>query len=156
MDTETHELIAGYALDALDDVDRLAVEELLATSEEAREELRSFAEVAAALAVGATATEPTQGLRDRIIESARAERQVVVPFARGLRRCWLRRPRLQRRSLSLSASGDSRSHTISITRARLSINSRASVGFSPTQLPAPWACRATRDGSSWRVEAEQC
>ncbi len=81
MDTETHELIAGYALDALDDVDRLAVEELLATSEEAREELRSFAEVAAALAAGATAAEPTPGLRDRIIESARAERQVVVPFA---------------------------------------------------------------------------
>lgn len=81
MDTETHELIAGYALDALDDVDRRAVEELLANSEEAREELRSFAEVAAALAVGATSAEPTEGLRDRIVESARAERQVVVPLA---------------------------------------------------------------------------
>ena len=39
MDTETHELIAGYALDALDPADQARAKELLATSEEAREEL---------------------------------------------------------------------------------------------------------------------
>ena len=38
MDAEAHELIAGYALDALDEADRARAKELLATSEEAREE----------------------------------------------------------------------------------------------------------------------
>ncbi len=89
MDTETHELIAAYALDALDDADRVIVEELLISSEEAREELRSFSEVAAAIAVGATGPEPRAELRDRIIESARAERQVVVPLARPASRARL-------------------------------------------------------------------
>ena len=50
MDAETHELIAGYALDALDEGDRARAKELLASSEEAREELRSLTEVAAAMA----------------------------------------------------------------------------------------------------------
>ena len=48
MDAEAHELIAGYALDALDEADRARAKELLATSEEAREELRAFTDVAAA------------------------------------------------------------------------------------------------------------
>ena len=86
MDTETHELIAGYALGALDDADRARAEELLASSAEAREELRSFAEVTAALAVGATGPAPSAGLRDRILEGARAEPQVVVPLAPPVRR----------------------------------------------------------------------
>ncbi len=42
MDAETHELIAGYALDALDAADRARAEELFERSEEAREELRSY------------------------------------------------------------------------------------------------------------------
>ena len=53
MDAESHELIAGYALDALDDADRARAKELLATSEEAREELRSLTEVAVAMATAA-------------------------------------------------------------------------------------------------------
>ena len=61
-------------------------EELLATSEEAREELRSYDEVAAALAVGATGPAPSPALRDRIVEGAREERQVVVPLASPARR----------------------------------------------------------------------
>jgi Anti-sigma-K factor rskA len=132
MEIETHELIAGYALDALDDVDRLAVEELLATSEEAREELRSFAEVAAALAVGATGADPTQGLRDRIIESARAERQVVVPFAPRAGRVRLA-PMLVATTaiaatiaLALGIWGLSLSHDLNDTRAAL--DQQQSVG----------------------------
>ena len=78
MDAEAHELIAGYALDALDEADRARAKELLATSEEAREELRSYADVPTALAVAATGPAPSADLRDRILAAARAERQTVV------------------------------------------------------------------------------
>ena len=53
MDAESHELIAAYALDALDPDDRARAKELLASSEEAREELRAFSEVATAMATAA-------------------------------------------------------------------------------------------------------
>jgi anti-sigma-K factor RskA len=78
MDAESHELIAGYALDALDDVDLARAKELLATSEEAREELRSLTEVAAAMATAAAGPAPRPELRNRILEAARAEPQTVV------------------------------------------------------------------------------
>ncbi len=82
MDTEAHELIAAYALDALDRDDRDRVEALLDSSAEAREELRSFAEVSAALAVGVIGPAPSLQLRDRILADARAEPPNVVPFER--------------------------------------------------------------------------
>lgn len=78
MDTETHELIAGYALDALDPGDRARAKELFATSEEAREELRALTEVAATMATAATGPAPRPELRERILASARAEPQNVV------------------------------------------------------------------------------
>ena len=79
MDAESHELIAGYALDALDDADRARAKELLATSEEAREELRSLTEVAVAMATAA-AGPLRDPLRDSILVAARAEPQTVVPL----------------------------------------------------------------------------
>ena len=78
MDAETHELIAGYALDALDASDRARAKELLASSEEAREELRSLTEVAATMATAVAGAEPAPELRDRILEAARSEPQNVV------------------------------------------------------------------------------
>jgi anti-sigma-K factor RskA len=78
MDAEAHELIAGYALDALDEADRARAKELLATSEEAREELRAFTDVAAAMAMAAVGPAPRSELRDRIVAAARAEPQNVV------------------------------------------------------------------------------
>src|SRR4029079_703574 len=45
VDAETHELIAGYALDALDEGDRARAKELLASFEEARQELRPLTHV---------------------------------------------------------------------------------------------------------------
>ena len=80
MDTETHELITGYALDALDAGDRARAEELLARSEEARDELRSFGEVVTALAVGVSGPAPRPELRERILSAARAEPSNVVPL----------------------------------------------------------------------------
>lgn len=80
MDTEAHELIAAYALDALDEDDRARAEALLASSEEAREELLAFSEVSAALAVGVVGPAPPPELRERILAGARAEPQNVLPF----------------------------------------------------------------------------
>jgi anti-sigma-K factor RskA len=86
MDAQTHELIAGYALDALDESERVEVERLLATSEEARAELRSLSQVTAALAVGVVGPEPPADLRERIVSAARSEGRVVVPFERPARK----------------------------------------------------------------------
>lgn len=81
MDAETHELIAGYALDALDEADRARAKALLDSSEEAREELRSLTEVTAAMATATVGPVPAPGLRDRILEAARAEPQNVVSLS---------------------------------------------------------------------------
>jgi len=82
MDTETHELIAAYALDALDEGERKHVESLLASSDEARTEVLAFSGVAAALAVGVVGPPPAPELRDRILAVARAESANVVPLER--------------------------------------------------------------------------
>lgn len=88
MDAEAHELIAGYALDALEPDDRARAKELLERSEEAREELRSLTEATAAMATAASGPVPPAALRERILDAARADRQTVVPLASR------RRPRL--------------------------------------------------------------
>ena len=58
MDAEAHELIAGYALDALAPADRARAKELLERSEEAREELRALTETTAAMATGVSGPAP--------------------------------------------------------------------------------------------------
>jgi anti-sigma-K factor RskA len=88
MDAEAHELIAGYALDALEPADRARAKELLERSEEAREELRTLTETAAAMATAVSGPAPPPGLRERILQSARDDRQTVVPLESR------RRPRL--------------------------------------------------------------
>lgn len=75
---EIHELTAGYALDALDPAEREEYERHLADCEPCREELASFWEVTSALAVAADGPTPSPALRERILESARAETQNVV------------------------------------------------------------------------------
>jgi anti-sigma-K factor RskA len=86
METGIHELTAAYALDALDAAERRAYEEHLEGCEPCREELTSFLEVTAALAVAASGPEPRPELRQRILAEARAERQTVVPFTPPRRR----------------------------------------------------------------------
>jgi anti-sigma factor RsiW len=80
METGIHQLTAGYALDALDPEERRLYEEHLLGCEHCQEELASFAEVTAALALAAAGPEPPAGLRDRILAGARTERQNVVPL----------------------------------------------------------------------------
>jgi anti-sigma-K factor RskA len=80
MEIGIHELTAGYALDALEADERQAYEDHLADCAQCQEDLLSFWEVTGALALAATGPEPPPELRDRIIASARAEAQTVVPF----------------------------------------------------------------------------
>jgi anti-sigma-K factor RskA len=87
METGIHELTAGYALDALDPDERAVYELHLAECEHCREELASFWETTAALAVAASGPEPNAALRDRVLEAVRAEPpQNVVPFESRRRR----------------------------------------------------------------------
>jgi anti-sigma-K factor RskA len=78
--SEVHALTAAYALDALDELEEREYEEHLRGCERCRDELASFTEAATSLAYAVDAPAPPAALRDRILESARAERAVVVPF----------------------------------------------------------------------------
>jgi anti-sigma-K factor RskA len=80
MEPEAHELIAGYALDALDAEEQARAEHLLRTSEGAREELRAFSDAVEGLAIAASGPTPRPELRERILTAARAETQNVVPL----------------------------------------------------------------------------
>src|SRR5437588_974512 len=75
-----HELTAAYALDALDEREEREYEAHLARCPRCREELASFTETATSLAYGVESPAPPPGLRDRILERARAERPNVVPL----------------------------------------------------------------------------
>jgi anti-sigma-K factor RskA len=79
-DDALHELTAAYALDALDPDDERAYEEHLARCERCREELTGFREAAGALAFATGPASPSPALRDRILDTARAERPNVVPL----------------------------------------------------------------------------
>ena len=83
---DIHDLVAPYALDALDPDERAEFERHLAGCERCTRELRELQGTAAALAWGVEAPEPPDGLRDRILEQARGEAQ-VVPFRH--RRSWV-------------------------------------------------------------------
>lgn len=86
MEAGIHDLTAGYALDALDPDERRAYEAHLEDCERCRDELSSFWETTEALALAASGPAPDEGLRGRILASAHAEPQNVIPFpARGRR-----------------------------------------------------------------------
>lgn len=76
-----HDLTPAYALDALDDHERAEYEAHLATCARCRDELASMQETAASLAYAAPAPSPPARLRERILQQARSERN-VVPFRR--------------------------------------------------------------------------
>jgi anti-sigma-K factor RskA len=75
-----HGLTAGYALDALDDAEQRAYEQHLARCEQCQAELAAFSSVAGALAFAAEPATAPPALRERILETARAERPNVVPL----------------------------------------------------------------------------
>ena len=78
---DLHTLTGAYALDAVDDLERRAVERHLAECEPCREEVRGFRETAAALADG-VALAPSQALRERVLAQVRTTPQ-LPPVPRG-------------------------------------------------------------------------
>jgi len=78
MSNDPHDLLAAYALDALDDDERERFELHLADCEECTEQLAMLREPVAALAYAAEGPVPPAELRDRIIEGARAEPRAAV------------------------------------------------------------------------------
>jgi anti-sigma-K factor RskA len=82
MDANIHELAAPYALDALETQERREFEEHLASCDDCRATVADFQETAGALAYAVTPVAPPAVLRERLLEQARAERGVVVPFRR--------------------------------------------------------------------------
>ncbi len=84
---DLHEQGAAYALDALDDDERRAYEEHLAGCERCRAELAGLTDTAGALGLAAGTADPPEGLRARILDTARDEGPSnVVAIGPGRRR----------------------------------------------------------------------
>ena len=78
-----HDLVAAYALDALDDSERREFEEHLAGCEQCSEELGGLKDAAAALAYVPEGPAPPAALRERVLAQIHAERAPnVVPLRR--------------------------------------------------------------------------
>ncbi len=75
---DLHDLVAGYALDALDADDRRAFESHLAGCERCRAELAALSEAAGTLAFAVEGATPPPALRGRILAAAREEAPTVV------------------------------------------------------------------------------
>jgi anti-sigma factor RsiW len=75
-----HDLTPAYALDALSEAEVREYEEHLARCAQCQEELAGFSQTATALAYGVESPAPSEALRGRILEQARAERSNVVPL----------------------------------------------------------------------------
>jgi anti-sigma-K factor RskA len=86
MSHDPHDLLAAYALDALDEDERERFESHLEECEECSEQLALLHEPVAALAYAAEGPAPPEALRGRIIEGARAEPRAAV--VRMRRRNW--------------------------------------------------------------------
>ncbi len=78
-----HDLVAAYALDALDESERREFEEHLAGCERCREELESLRDAAAALAYVPEGPAPPPALRERVLQRVHDEKASnVVPLRR--------------------------------------------------------------------------
>ena len=86
MTEDLHDLVAPYALDALEPAEREAFERHLDECADCRAQLADLQEATMALAY-AESTDPPPALRERILEGARSENGAkVIPFPR---RRWL-------------------------------------------------------------------
>ncbi len=81
---DVHELTPAYALDALDEPERVAYEAHLDTCEAWRAELADFQDAATSLAYALEGPAPSPELRERILVRARGETTNVVQFRRRL------------------------------------------------------------------------
>jgi anti-sigma-K factor RskA len=85
LSSRLHDLADAYALDALDDSQRLRFERHLRGCPACAAEVREYAEVVTALAM-AVAAEPPPGLRDRVLAAAAVTRQLPPEVAEPRRR----------------------------------------------------------------------
>jgi anti-sigma-K factor RskA len=79
-DEMLHEQLAAYALDALDDDERVEFEHHLAACERCRADLPGLRNAASALAEDVDPVAPPPELRQRVLDEARADRPNVVPL----------------------------------------------------------------------------
>ena len=79
-DDAARDLLPAYALDAVDDVERRAVERLVERDDDAARELADLRATAAALAA-TTATAPPGGLRDDVLAQVHRTGQIGAPAA---------------------------------------------------------------------------
>lgn len=80
-----HDLVAAYALDALDESERREFEEHLAGCEQCRTELEGLRDAAAALAYVPEGPAPPPALRERVLQRVHDEKDAnVVPLRRRL------------------------------------------------------------------------
>jgi anti-sigma-K factor RskA len=86
-DPDFHDLVAAYALSALDERDRHRFEAHLTRCERCKSELPDLEAAATELALDVDVSEPPGGLRDRILASARDDRGTAGK-AMPLRRRW--------------------------------------------------------------------
>jgi anti-sigma-K factor RskA len=87
MNEELHDLVAPYALDALEEDERASFELHLVSCEQCGTQLVDLQEATTALAYAAEGPEPPRELRERILEAARGEGgATVIQFPR---RNWL-------------------------------------------------------------------
>lgn len=80
-----HDLVAAYALDALDESERREFEEHLAGCEQCRTELEGLRDAAAALAYVPEGPAPPPALRERVLQGVHEEKgSNVVPLRRRI------------------------------------------------------------------------
>src|ERR1051325_3870735 len=86
------EMIPARALSALDAAEAHALNEHLENCAECRKDLDEWQATAAALALGASAAEPSPQVRERILDEVRKdlEAPAVVPFRSSPRNLWSR------------------------------------------------------------------
>ncbi|WP_263730672.1 anti-sigma factor [Cellulomonas sp. SG140] len=91
--SDPRDLLAAYALDAVDDLDRRRVEDLVATDPDAAHELETLRATAAMLGTATSAAPPSQ-LRRSVLDRISQEGQVPAPApVAGERSTVRRRPR---------------------------------------------------------------
>ena len=83
MSQDPHDLVAAYALDALDEDERVRFERHLAECEQCTADLAELQGAVSALAYAVEGPEPPAELRDRVVAAAHDEpRAAVLPFPR--------------------------------------------------------------------------
>ncbi len=87
-DLDTHDLVAPYALGALDGAERERFERHLAVCPRCRQELPGLQSAASVLALDVEDAEPSRALRKRIVQAARAEREPEAAVVHLRRRRW--------------------------------------------------------------------